>query len=289
MHNIISLAAHRGHAPEPQGLEVISSVPSNPTGPSIVFVHGAFAGAWCWAEHFLDHFAKLGYPSHALSLRGHGASAGQDGLAKHSLSDYVSDLAMVVRAMDGPVVLVGHSMGGFVVQKYLERLGMGADPGVQIGGAVLMASVPPQGLVPPTMWMAWTQPALIQRLTMLLMGGPELANQFLVPDAVGQSLFASDLSRERVESLMARFRGESQRVVLDMTLLDPLWLWCVPRVPMLVLGAEHDAFVPPALVHMTGLTYGRPVEVVRGMGHAMMLEADWERAAEPIVGWLSGT
>ena len=32
-------------------------------GPArtLLFVHGAWHGAWCWAEHFLDFFAAQGY------------------------------------------------------------------------------------------------------------------------------------------------------------------------------------------------------------------------------------
>lgn len=31
----------------------------------IVFVHGAWHGAWCWEEHFVDYFAQHGYAIHA--------------------------------------------------------------------------------------------------------------------------------------------------------------------------------------------------------------------------------
>jgi non-heme chloroperoxidase len=59
------------------------------------------------------------------------------------------------------------------------------------------------------------------------------------------------------------------------------------RVPMLILGAEHDALIPPDQVHMTGMTYGRQAEILRGMGHGMMLERDWEIAAMRIADWLA--
>lgn len=29
----------------------------------LLFVHGAFIGAWCWDEHFLKYFADLGWKS----------------------------------------------------------------------------------------------------------------------------------------------------------------------------------------------------------------------------------
>ena len=42
----------------------------------VLFVHGAWHGAWCGDEHFLDFFADKGYRAVALSLRGHGAGRG---------------------------------------------------------------------------------------------------------------------------------------------------------------------------------------------------------------------
>ena len=54
-------------------LELLRRVPSKPTRrPALLFVHGAYVGAWCWDVHFLRHFAARGFPSYALSLRGMG-------------------------------------------------------------------------------------------------------------------------------------------------------------------------------------------------------------------------
>ena len=120
-------------------LELLTHLP--PAGPHrtpLLFVHGAYSGAWCWEEHFLPYFAARGHPAYALSLRGHGASAGRESLALASISDYVEDVAHAVRRFQTPPVLVGHSMGGLVVQRYLERH--------DVPAAVLMASVPPTGL-----------------------------------------------------------------------------------------------------------------------------------------------
>ena len=56
-------------------LEVISKYPAGAARPTpLLFVHGAWHGAWCWDEHFLDFFAAHGYAAHALSLRGHGGT-----------------------------------------------------------------------------------------------------------------------------------------------------------------------------------------------------------------------
>ena len=108
----------RGGGPK---LEVISRQPSEPRdAPPILFVHGAWHGAWCWDEHFLDYFSEKGFAAHALSLRGHGSSEGRERLRRVRLRDFLEDVAAVAELLPAPPILVGHSMGGFVIQKYLE-------------------------------------------------------------------------------------------------------------------------------------------------------------------------
>ena len=99
----------------------VSSHPSvASSGTAVVFVHGAWHGEWCWSEQFLPYFAEHGYPAHAFDLRGHGQSDGATTLRRNRIADYVADLKSVVDGLGGSPVLIGHSMGGVVVQKYLE-------------------------------------------------------------------------------------------------------------------------------------------------------------------------
>ncbi|MBI5720816.1 MAG: alpha/beta hydrolase [Burkholderiales bacterium] len=87
---------------------------------TVVFVHGALHGAWCWAavQAELD---RRGVPSEAVDLPGHGASA-------QSLGDTLGNAAAVTAAVEhvvarsgGPVVLVGHSYGGVVIGQAAQR------------------------------------------------------------------------------------------------------------------------------------------------------------------------
>ena len=59
-------------------LEIIARAPAAEPRPTpLLFVHGAWHGAWCWDEHFLGYCARRGYAAVALSLRGHGGSGGR--------------------------------------------------------------------------------------------------------------------------------------------------------------------------------------------------------------------
>src|SRR5215475_7909254 len=121
-------------------LEMISKYPlKNSHRAPLLFVHGTLHTAACWDVHFLDYFAQHGYATHALNLRGHGNSEGREKLRWTRIADYVEDVANAVQQLPSPPILIGHSMGGFIIQKYLEEH--------DAPGAVLLSSPPPVGLL----------------------------------------------------------------------------------------------------------------------------------------------
>src|SRR5689334_3390942 len=120
-------------------LEVIDKGAVSEAHPvPLLFIHGAWHGAWCWDEHFLGFFADKGYRAVALSLRGHGASSLSKPLNSCSLADYADDVNAVAAKLGSPPVLIGHSLGCWVVLNYLVRHAASA--------AILMAPGTPQGL-----------------------------------------------------------------------------------------------------------------------------------------------
>jgi pimeloyl-ACP methyl ester carboxylesterase len=256
-----------------QQLEIIEAAPrAGDSGRPLLFVHGAFAGAWCWSKHFLPYFAAQGFRACAVSLSGHGGSPGRERLDWLSIADYVRDLEDAVDTVGGDPVLVGHSMGGFVVQKYLER---SAAP-----GAVLMASVPPQGLLSSSIALAFSNPGLFADLnSMMHRGRASLAT-------LQHALFASPVALDELQAYYRLMQPESQRAMWDMTFFD------LPRLkpercpPLLVLGAESDILVPPSQVEQAARAYLTRAEIFPGMGHVMMLEARWQNVADRIIEWL---
>jgi pimeloyl-ACP methyl ester carboxylesterase len=257
-------------------LELLSSEPRQPADQApLLFVHGAFTAAWCWAEHFLPYFSSLGYSAHALSLRGHGLSEGRDHLDWHSISDYVDDVAQVIETLGAVPMLIGHSMGGMVVQKYMER--------AQVPAAVLMASVPPQGLLSASLQLAMKSPDLFREINTIFHGSSASAS------ALRDVLFAQPVDVETLKRYYRLMQPESQRALWDMALFDLPHRWRMQLPPLLVLGAELDALIPASFAESTAAYYGTQAEIVAGMGHGMMLEAEWEKVAGRIVEWISST
>lgn len=262
------------HRDQVDTLEVLSEAASENkrhTTP-LLFIHGAYAGAWCWKEHYLRFFAEAGYDSYAVSLSGHGASRGRQHLDTLSITDYAKDVREVVKTLAAPPVLIGHSMGGFVVQKYLERHPM--------PGAVLTCSVPPQGLMASAVGLFFSKPTLITDLNRLMSGGS--ANM----DTLREALFAQPVAVSDLERYYRMTQLESHRAIWDMTLFNLPSVSRVKETPLLVQGAEFDHLISASLVEMTARSYGVEAHIFPGMGHGIMLERDWRKPAQQILDWL---
>lgn len=258
-------------------LEVISRKTQRKNSkPPLLFVHGAYVGAWCWDEHFLAWFAARGYEAHAVSLRGHGESHGRERLNDFGLADYAEDVARAAAALPRPPVLIGHSMGALVVQKVLEK---SADTPAM----VLASPVPSYGLLPSSFALAVTKPALFASLNTVASGGRAS------PEALGSVLFAEAPEAAVLENTYRRMQRESRRAMLDMSgwsLPNPWFAWATKRPPTLVIGAGRDALIAAHEAQATARMLGADYELLPELGHAVMLDAGWQAAAEAIAGWL---
>lgn len=256
-------------------LEVITREPQrNPRPTPLLFVHGAWHGAWCWAEYFLPYFAEHGYTSLALSLRGHGASAGRERLRRTRIADYVRDVAQVVSQLPKPPILVGHSMGGLIVQKYLETHAAPA--------AVLLASVPVRGVLKTTLRIARRHPLPFLKANLTWSLYPIIGT----PKLTREAFFSMDMPAEQLNRYFARMQDESYLAFLDMLIFN------LPRpkkvaVPVLVLGAANDTIFHPDEVEATARAYHAQAEIFPSMAHDMMLEAGWQSVADRILRWLT--
>jgi alpha-beta hydrolase superfamily lysophospholipase len=255
-------------------LQIIVQQPASTTHTTpLLFVHGMWHGAWCWAEHFLPYFAQHGYSSYALSLRGHSGSEGRKRLRWTSLNEYVADVDQVVNEIQRPPVLIGHSMGGMIVQKYMESH--------QVPGAVLLASAPPKGLLPATFRIAARHPWIFTKCNLRLSMYPIIS----VPGVCREMLFSEGMSEHEFRKYYDLLQDESFRAYLDMMFLN------LPRpervkTPILVLGATNDKAISVAEVESTARAYNTGAEFFPAMAHDMMLEAGWQTVADRILKWL---
>lgn len=257
-------------------LELISKTPvQRARATPLLFVHGAFSSAHIWKPFFLPFFARHGFAAYALSLRGHGKSPGKERLPSTRLRDYVADVAHVASGLGAPPVLVGTSMGGLVVQKYMHQ-----HP---VAAVVLLASGAPYGVLPSMLHMGFRNPMLAREMMLMQLQGPQMASIA----GARRALFREDTTDEYIKTYLPNAEPESQWVLLDMLGLDLPPVTHPPGLKVLVLGAERDAFITQTAVELTARRYGTTAEIFSGMPHAMMLDRDWERVAKRMLDWLN--
>ena len=255
-------------------LAVYTGAPKSPIHPTpLLFVHGAWQGAWCWQKYWFDFFCSHGYTVHALDLRGHGNSPERKHLRWARISDYVNDVAEVAAMLPTSPIIIGHSMGGLVVQKYLE-----AHPAP---AAVLVTSVPPQGALPAALRYAYKHPRAFLKANLTLSLYP-----FVYPPALGRAfLFSPEFSQSEYAELAPGIQDESYCAFLDMMFFrfsHPSRI----KTPVLVLGAAHDEIFTLDEVKATARAYGTMATIFPHSGHELMLDHDWRDAADKIVQWL---
>lgn len=261
-------------------LETIARRPAQPRpgAPRVLLVHGICVGAWVWEEHFMSYLAEAGFEVHALSLRGHGASEGRERLDDWRLSDYTDDLRRAVAQLgDGPLAVVGHSLGGAVAQDWLRSGGHAA-------GMALLASVPPWGLAY-SAWQMWlSSPDLFHQLARLSFSDAHM----LDPELMRRHLFSDDLPDADYARFSRRVQGESRHVGIELQ----GWRSFAPMPwqasPTFVLGGLDDRFIRPDAVRGTATYYGVAPVLVPHLAHTLMLDPRWEDAARPLRDWLIG-
>lgn len=223
----------------------------------------------------MPYLAERGFPTYALSLRGHGHSEGSDRIRQWRLGDFSDDIAWAAAQIGGPVAIVAHSMGGGVAQYYLRQ-------GRKAAGVVLMASAPPHGLMRASFSMYNRNPTLWEELQKTRHG------QFKGLDLgiVERGLLSEPIASEERKWLLRRLSEPAIQASMELMGWWPIAPvpWSVP--PMLVMGGERDDLVPPTDVHLTGLYYGVSPKIIPGCAHAIMLESSWQNAAETVSEWL---
>src|SRR6516225_489182 len=241
---------------------------------TIIFCHGYTVNQDCW------HFQR----------RDHGRS-GRSAEGSGSIGQLGTDLKAVIDAAapgTGPVVLVGHSMGGMTIMaladQYPEMFG------TKVAGAVLISTAA-RGLDSGSPWMpAPIRPALTRALPTVLNGAAKGKRAILVergrrvstdlaflttrligfgdgdvsPDTVA---FLEQMIRDTPIEVVARFC----QALLAYDLRDSLPV--LGTVPVTVVVGEKDRLIAARLgIELAAEIPGAQLIWISGAGHALILE-----------------
>jgi pimeloyl-ACP methyl ester carboxylesterase len=195
-----------------------------------------------------------------LDLRGHGLSEGGEHLQRWRIEDYVADVRAVLDRWETLRILVGHSMGGLVVQLVAAA--------VRLDRLVLVASSPTEGMRRNGFRMAGRHPwtfaaARLRRSFRRLYRSPRVARALLFHPNTAQAVVDRHLEAVQEESWVA---GNQPMTLLP----DPRAVAC----PVIVIAGERDVMVDRRASERTARDYSTPLEVFGACAHMVPCEAD---------------
>ncbi len=215
--------------------------------PTVVLVHGAFAESSSW-DGVITKLHARGYPVVAAAnpLRGVKSDA-----------DYV---ASILKGIDGPIVLVGHSYGGAVITNAVN------------GNGNVKALVYVAGFAPDTGESAADLSGKFPGGTL----GPTLAPPFALPDG-GKDLyiqqdklhaqFAADVSAAQATRMAA-----TQRPVTEAALNEASGAAAWKTTPSWFIYGELDKNIPAAVQNfMATRAKSKKTVAVKGASHVVMI------------------
>ncbi len=241
----------------------------------IVMQHGMWHGAWCW-EWWQELLAGWGWETHAHSLPGHAGSPTQRPIARCTLDYYLSFLKTEVARLPRRPVLMGHSMGGALVQWYLKYVGDDLPAAVLVApwvshsmfrdGLFKLIRFDPVGVL--LMTLSWDAGPMKRK-------GAGSAVRFLVGPRAAVPL----------DELQVKLGPES---VLVLYQHNPPF-WSPPdrvETPMLWIAGEEDPLLVESAERRSARHYQADYGVAKGARHNVMMEHNYRETAKVVHDWL---
>lgn len=243
--------------------------------PPLLFVHGAWHGGWCWEDHFLPWFSVRDWDCTAVTLRGYGDGTSAGALRWQPAVSSLDDVWAAIERMPRPPVLIGHSLGGYLVMKALERRAL--------PGAVLLAPVPITGALPAFLRALRSEPRALLGAALALDAGRIVAT----PHLVRRFLFTPAVPEVTIRRAYDRVSAQSLRAILDAALNLPRAAAIGAHgTPLLLVAGAQDGLFTQAEQQHTARALGASFLSIDHAGHDLMLDPRWEAAASAIDDWL---
>ncbi len=254
-------------------LELLHHKPAQPRQgmPPLLLIHGAWHAAWSW-ENWIAFLAEQDFEVYALSLRGHGTSEGD--YRKARLRHYLADVQQVIARIGRQPILIGHSLGGWLIQHLLVNHTFPA--------AVLLASVPPR--YPQSV--VWRN--LMRHPWVMLRGyfKRDLIT-FTESTALVRDFFTPETPEAVVASCRQRMTGASLGLFLEMAHRKP----AKPKAdtPTLVIAPTQDRNFTIRIQQHLAQRLGAEFSFLEGSGHDIPLDIKWRSAAQTTINWIENS
>ncbi|WP_370326340.1 alpha/beta hydrolase [Euzebya sp.] len=240
-------------------------------GRSVLLVHGAWHGSWCW-DDWSAVLAEAGHRPRAIDLPGHDAPGSRHRIWTR-IGGYVAAVGQELDRLGTEAVVIGHSMGGLVTQRVLEQRSAALG--------ILVASVPRSGVWGATVRTARAIPLPFAKANATVSMWPIVGT----PALTRRAFFTPDTPAEVVDACHDRLQDESYLAYLQMLAVLPRPSRV--RTPVRVLAAGEDRIFTVAEERSLAVAYGTDAVVVDGAGHDLMLDPAGRPALDRVLAWLA--
>lgn len=249
--------------------------------PKIIFIHGMFLNPDSW-EHWIGYFERLGYECSAPAWPLHEGNPAQlrrnipPGLGKLTLADLHAHYRSILSQESEPPVVIGHSLGGLLVQK------LAADGLIRAGVAI--CPVAPNKMISAD----WSFLRNTVSITNPLAGDDPFE---MTPEGFHKN-FGNMMSEEESQLAYEKFAVHESRQVLRDIMGDEGEIDMEkPHVPLLFIAGKEDEIIPHTLVLRNAHAYKdershHEYTDFTGRGHFICGEKNWEEVAENVQNWL---
>jgi pimeloyl-ACP methyl ester carboxylesterase len=248
---------------------------------NILFIHGMFLNPKSW-QPWQDYFSSRGYNCKAPAWPQHEGDPAQlraappPGLGDLRLDVVIDRIKEAAAPLGDDVVLIGHSVGGLIVQKLIaDRIG-------KLGIAI--CSVAPNRMLSLD-WGFFKNSAAITN--------PLKGDQPFPMDAAGfHQSFANTLARAQSDQAWARFAVNDSRNVLRDCMGETGKIDLeAPHAPLLFISADQDEIIPAGLCEKNAKAYKDKASEVsyrefNNRSHYICGEPAWEDVAGHIASWI---
>ena len=254
----------------------------------VVFVHGLWIHSVSW-QPWQDLFTEKGYDTIAPGWPGEGPTVGATranpaAVSSHGVEEVTAAYATVVAELSEPPIVVGHSFGGLIAQKLLDR-GLAA-------AAVAISPAPIKGVrALPFSLLRSSFPVLSRpgnRHRAVALSEKQFAYSFgnaLTPAESAdlyQRLTIPSPGRPLFEVSTANFTRDAPSTVDTAR---------SRRGPLLLMAAGKDHTVPAVVVREAFRLYARSpatsdITSYGDRGHSAPFDHGWRALADDALGWL---
>lgn len=213
---------------------------------TVILVHGAYHGTWCWKENFVSFFSDKGYNVTCFE-------ASDMNMGNNKIDGYIESLNNILESIQGKRYIICHSLGSSIVERYISKF----SP--KLSGVIFIAPGP-----------------VIKRMRNVF-----VINLHNILKRASTFYFSDRMDEKLIRKYLSMFQREPKEIELLIVRrnIPPNYVW---KYKTLVLGSYNDQCIPLSTIIDAGRFFKAKVIIYEKICHDMMLDPEWRHVAKDI-------